>query len=128
MARPTSTTNPRRRANAAHSVTRRVLPIPASPVITANPPVPDSARSKRSASRISSGSRPTIVIHGVSQARQSMHSVRQSGRNSLLSCSKSDQAANTARTVVVGRLRHRVTNKRLSRLIERITWVCAKKP
>jgi hypothetical protein len=68
MARPTSTTNHRRRANAAHSVTRRVLPCPASPVISANPPVLDSARSRRSASRISSGCRPTIVMHGVSQS------------------------------------------------------------
>ena len=60
MARPISSTKPRRRANAAHSVTRRVLPIPASPVIIANPPVADSALSKRSAKRASSACRPTI--------------------------------------------------------------------
>jgi hypothetical protein len=67
MARPISTTNPRRRASAAHSVTRRVLPIPASPVRTANPPVPTSARPNISTSSANSRSRPTILMGGVSQ-------------------------------------------------------------
>ena len=67
MARPISTTNPRRRASAAHSVTRRVLPIPASPVRTANPPAPISARSNMSTSCANSCSRPTILTGGVSQ-------------------------------------------------------------
>jgi hypothetical protein len=61
--RPAKTTCPRMRAPSAALVTSLVLPIPASPMTTAQPPRPPAAWLKISASAASSSSRPTTTGH-----------------------------------------------------------------
>ena len=58
--RPTSTQCPRSRASSASSPANRLLPMPASPVSTANAGRPASAAASATRSAASSASRPTI--------------------------------------------------------------------